>query len=93
MDKYCKGCAIRDDHVGSLTSLVEALWDIIDDIDTATDFAKGSDKKYRVIVEWLQKKRWQLGITTDGHTLDLRAGKIPDDYERGITYAKCFGEG
>lgn len=45
--------------------LVDALWGIIDDIDTASDVAKG----YRKIVERLQAKRWETGITTDGQKL------------------------
>ena len=48
---------------------LEALWDILDDIDTASDMAKENDAWYRKRVEALQKKRWDTMITTDGHKL------------------------
>ena len=50
--------------------IIEYLWQIIDDIDTAGDIAKSNDVSYRNMVEKLQKKRWNTGITTDGYTLD-----------------------
>jgi len=48
---------------------IEFLWQIIDDIDTASDIAKGDNVLYRGQVERLQQKRWETGITTDGYTL------------------------
>ena len=48
---------------------LETLWDILDDIDTASDMAKENDAWYRKRVEALQKKRWDTMITTDGHKL------------------------
>jgi len=48
---------------------LETLWDILDDIDTASDMAKANDAWYRKRVESLQKKRWDTMITTDGHKL------------------------
>ena len=48
---------------------LEALWDILDDIDTASDMAKENDAWYRKRVEALQKKRWDTTITTDGYKL------------------------
>ena len=36
---------------------LETLWDILDDIDTASDMAKANDAWYRKRVESLQKKR------------------------------------
>ena len=50
---------------------IHELWQIIDDIDTATDMAKSNDVAYRNIVEKLQKKRWNIGISTNGYSLDL----------------------
>ncbi len=57
--------------------VIEYLWQIIDDIDTASDIAKSNDVAYRNMVEKLQKKRWKTGITSDGHTLDLSKMKAP----------------
>ena len=51
--------------------IIEKLWQIIDDIDTASDMAKGNDKWYRERVEALQKLRWDTGITTDGYELTI----------------------
>ena len=53
---------------------LEALWDILDDIDTASDMAKENDAWYRKRVEALQKKRWDTMITTDGYK--LRGGPV-----------------
>lgn len=54
-----------------LLGTIEFLWQIIDDIDTADDWAKDNDRAYRQAVCKLQYKRWQTGITTDGQELDL----------------------
>ena len=48
---------------------LETLWDILDDIDTASDMARENDAWYRKRVEALQKKRWDTMITTDGYKL------------------------
>ena len=48
---------------------LETLWNILDDIDTASDMAKENDAWYRKRVEALQKKRWDTMITTDGYKL------------------------
>ena len=48
---------------------LETLWDILDDIDTTSDIAKENDAWYRKRVEFLQKKRWDTTITTDGYKL------------------------
>ena len=60
--------------------IIEYLWQIIDDIDTASDIAKSNDVAYRNMVEKLQKKRWNIGITTDGYELDLTKMKVPKQY-------------
>ena len=57
--------------------IIEYLWQIIDDIDTVSDIAKGNDIAYRGMVEELQKKRWNTGITNDGYKLDLTKMKVP----------------
>lgn len=51
--------------------VIEALWKIIDNIDTIGDIAKDDDKFYRRLVEKEQIKRWDLPIKTDGYILDL----------------------
>lgn len=58
--------------------IIEYLWQIIDDIDTASDLAKGNDVAYRKMVDKLQKKRWKTGITTNGYKLDFTKMKAPD---------------
>ena len=50
-----------------LRTLAEGLFQIIEDIDTMSDIAKGDDKFYRSRVEKYQKKRWKLGVITDGY--------------------------
>ena len=57
--------------------IIEYLWQIIDDIDTASDMAKSNDVAYRNMVEKLQEKRWNTGITTDGYKLDFTKMKAP----------------
>jgi len=57
--------------------IIEYLWQIIDNIDTVSDMAKSNDVAYRNMVEKLQKKRWNTGITTDGYKLDLTKMKVP----------------
>jgi outer membrane murein-binding lipoprotein Lpp len=47
------------------------LWDLLDEIDTAGDMAKGDDKLYRAIVERTQRRRFEVG-STDGYSLNLK---------------------
>lgn len=50
---------------------LEKLWDIIDDIDTYGDMAKGDEKLYRSLVERRQRTRFEeTGITSDGYVLN-----------------------
>lgn len=44
------------------------LWTILDDIDTASDQAKGNDQAYRNYVEKVVKKRFRV-LTSDGYQL------------------------
>ena len=57
--------------------IIEYLWKILNDIDTASKDAKNDNTKYRNIVEKLHKKRWNTGITTDGFKLNFSKIKIP----------------
>lgn len=58
-------------YAEQLRGLIEALWDIIDDIDSYGDMAKADDKLFRSLVEKRQKDRWETGITTDGYVLNM----------------------
>ena len=57
--------------------IISFLWTLLDDIDTASDIAKSDDKMYKRLVERIQKRRWECGITTNGQTLDLTSMKVP----------------
>ena len=63
-------------YAEQLREKIEALWDIIDDIDSYGDMAKADDKLFRSLVEKRQKDRWETGITTDGYVLNM---PIPRD--------------
>lgn len=70
-DGECLVASINDDHAPVERyhvddPIIKTLWGIIDDIDTASDVAKGDNAAYRATVEALQAKRWSTGITTDG---------------------------
>jgi len=64
--------------------MIEFLWQIIDDIDTASDWAKSNDVAYRKAVEKIQKRRWETGITTDGYTLT-----IPEETKTSTSAIYC----
>ena len=49
--------------------VAEALWSLLDDIDTAGDMAKSDDKAYRAMVEKLQRRRCEYLESPDGHRL------------------------
>lgn len=51
--------------------IIQALWDILDDIDTASDMAKGDNEWYRKRIEYLQVKRWETGITIENEQLKM----------------------
>lgn len=55
-----------------MKGLVGALWQLLDDIDTATDMVKYDDKAYRARVERIQKKRWDTGVVTDGYGIYVK---------------------
>lgn len=52
-----------------LRELAVGLFEIIDDIDTMSDVAKGNNVFYRNRVEKYQKKRWKLGVISDGYDI------------------------
>jgi hypothetical protein len=44
------------------------LFSLLDDIDTASDMAKGNDKAYRSMVERIQRRRFEVA-STDGYVV------------------------
>ena len=52
------------------------LWALLDDIDTASDIAKGNDSFYRTRVEAIQKRRWKSGAECNGYIVDFRTCTI-----------------
>jgi hypothetical protein len=59
------------EDVELLRNIVEKLWDIIDDIDTASDMAKDNDRRYRNRVEFLQRQRFDY-VMSDGYELFIK---------------------
>jgi hypothetical protein len=47
------------------------LFDLLDDIDTASDMAKGDHDVYRRIVERLHRRRFEVA-DTDGYTVTFK---------------------
>lgn len=54
--------------VSELQLLVKQLWGILDDIDVASELCD-DDKQYRSIVEMLDKKRYNTGLSSNGFKL------------------------
>ena len=61
--------------VGDERAIIEALWSIIDDIDTYDDAARSDDAAFRKMVRARQADRWKTGITTDGYALKIPAAQ------------------
>ena len=87
----CKksGCE-RENVTPEPMTIIQQLWDIIDDIDTYGDMAKADDKLYRALVERRQKDRWKTGITTDGQTLNVPFYTAPRQWQ-GLTDEEIVG--
>lgn len=51
------------------TEAEAALWDILDNIDTASDIAKSDDRLYRQLVEKIVRKRYEWFRSPDGQNL------------------------
>jgi hypothetical protein len=49
----------------------EFLFDLLDDIDTASDIAKGDDAAYRSMVERIQRRRFEVA-STDGYAVTFK---------------------
>lgn len=65
----------------AMTGLVDALWGILDDIDTTSDMVKTDDQAFRKRVEELQRRRWDTGVVTDGYRIFTQGW--PDRREKG----------
>lgn len=63
----------EDARDGGYRQIIEQLWGLLDDIDTAGDMFKSDDAAYRQYVEAKQRCRFGTGITTDGYTLNIDA--------------------
>lgn len=64
----------------------EFLWALLDDIDTASDAAKGNDKLYRQMVEVLQRRRFEVG-STDGYSITFPSEQISGEAVERVTEA------
>lgn len=56
----------------------EALWQIIDDIDTLDDWAKGDDRAFRSAVNAFVRRRFEYANSPDGYTLVWTAEGTPE---------------
>jgi hypothetical protein len=71
-------------------NIIENLWNIIDDIDTASDMFKNDNQIYRNYVERKVRERFTTGVKTDGYSLLL-----PFDLKysiKTISSNNCFCE-
>ena len=55
-----------------LHDVAQYLYQLLDDIDTATDMAKHDDVLYRRLVEAIQKKKAAVVETCDGYTVTFK---------------------
>ncbi len=67
-------------------SLVEKLWNLLDDIDTLDDAARDNDVWYRKQAYIIQKKRWETGITTNGYVITMPWEPPPEEYKHPVQY-------
>lgn len=63
----------EEEREAAKDNVIRFLFGLLDDIDTASDMAKADEALYRTMVERIQARRWECGVTTDGYTLDLSA--------------------
>lgn len=53
-------------------AVAQYLYQLLDDIDTAGDIAKGDDQLFRAIVERTQTKKGAVVAECDGYTVTLK---------------------
>lgn len=68
------------DEIEQLRHIATFLFDVLDDIDTASDEAKNDDAWYRKRVQHLHKKRFEV-MTTDGFNVFPRSALQQKDTE------------
>lgn len=56
----------------AVEALAQALWGLLDDIDTLDDACRDDDKAFRDAVRKVQRRRFEFG-STDGHTVTFPA--------------------
>ena len=59
-----------------LHTVAQYLYELLDDIDSAGDIAKGDDKLYRAIVERTQSQKWAVVAKCDGYAVTLKPLRI-----------------
>ena len=58
---------------GSVEAAAQFLFGLLDDIDTASDRAKGDDRTFREIVERIQRRRFEVAsVDASGQTVTFR---------------------
>ena len=70
-----------------LQRVVVHLYELLDDIDTTDDMAKEHDSTYRKIVQKLQAKKNDSGVSSpDGYSLAIEKTEFKTKDERGIVF-------
>jgi hypothetical protein len=70
-----------------LQRVVIHLYDLLDDIDTADDMAKDRDDAYRKIIQKLQAKKIDSGVSSpDGYGLAIEQIEFKTKEERGVLF-------
>lgn len=75
-------------NINLLREIVTYLYDLLDDIDTASDIAKSNDSLYRKMSEHIQQKKGYY-LYSDGYNLFL---EHKTDIERPKTLYEIFSE-
>lgn len=66
-------CKLNEcDDAELLRNICLKLFNIIDDIDTASDIAKNNLQLYQNLVYKHQEKRWDSGLTCDGYNIYVK---------------------
>lgn len=66
-----------ENKIETYEKVIEYLWQILDDIDNTSKIVKENNKRYRELVGFLHKKRWNTGIVSNENGLDYSAIKYP----------------
>ena len=85
--KYNGNCNGAEPIEMSKDKIVEFLWGLLDDIDTADDMFKENSEGYRKYAQNKQKQRWATGITTDGYTVTMPRHREVDELKAALKEA------